>query len=325
MLAGSGLVDVHLHPIAGFDPGGGGTILQAEADGHRVAYDLRDISDVSPELLDWSTRYFKRSFDPAVVAVTAQADRIRTLGLNYSVYTSGDWRFRRMGWSLIRLRRDNARAVATRIARLSSLGSRFTDIGRATACVRDFEADPGHSGEKVLLLTRTWDPQRVQGDRADMRSEMNRTRVESIRELRAAFGPRVVGGLSPSPDAVRDYPDLVADAKVVKKASYLHLMRSAAICVTSRGLVDSNGWRLAEYVAASRAIVAEPLRHQVPGDFAAGRNFLEFTDPPSLVDAVHQLLDDDERRAAMRAANHQYYREHVRPDAIVARTLEQLD
>lgn len=325
MLASSGLIDVRLRPTCDYNPGAGGTILRAEIDGRRVVYDTFDYATFPPEELAWATNYFKRSFDPAAVNASARADIIRPLGLNYGVYAPGDWRFRRMKWSLARLRRGNARDVATRIARLSSIGSHVTDIGRATASVRDFEEDPGRQGQAVLLLTRTWDPQRVEGERADMRARMNRTRVESIRLLRDEFGPRFIGGLSPSPDAVRDYPDIVADPHLVKKAAYLTNVRSAAVCITSRGLVDSNGWRLAEYVAASRAIVTEPLAHEVPGEFCAGRNYLEFSSAESLLEAVHGLLDDDEKRAAMRAANHRYYTEHVRPDAIVARTLEQLD
>jgi len=325
MLAAAGAVDVHLRPSPAFDPGGGGTILQAEIEGHRVVYDTFDVSAISPDLLAWATRYYKRSFDPVTVAASGRPDIIRPLGLNYGVYATGDWRFRRMGWSLRGLRRNNLRDVATRIARLSSAGSRFTDTGRSTASVQHFEEEPGRPGHQVLLLTRTWDPTRVQGDRAEMRAEMNRVRVEGIRLLRDEFGPRFLGGLNPSPDALRDFPDLVVDPQVVKKPAYLRAMRSAAVCVTSRGLVDSNGWRLAEYVAASRAIVTEPLAHEVPGEFTAGRNYLEFSDPQSLVEAVNHLLSDAEGRARMREANHRYYLDHVRPDAIVARTLEQLD
>ncbi len=325
MLAATGAVEVRLRTVRGFDPGGGGTILQAEIAGHRVVYDTFDVSTISPDLLSWATRYYKRSFDPATVAASGRQDIIRPLGLNYGVYARGDWRFRRMGWSLRGLRRNNVRDVVTRLARLSSAGSRFTDTGRATASVRHFEEDPGRPGHDVLLLTRTWDPKRVQGDRAEMRAQMNHIRVEGIRQLREEFGPRFLGGLSPSPDALRDYPDVIADPQVVKKPAYLRAMRSAAVCVTSRGLVDSNGWRLAEYVAASRPIVTEPLVHQVPGKFTAGRNYVEYSDPRSLVEAVRDLVDDDEKRAAMRAANHRYYLDHVRPDALVARTLEQLE
>jgi len=325
LIEATGRIEVELRTTDRFDPGGGGTILQAEIDGHRVVYDTRDISTIDSELLAWSTTYFKRGFDPTVVAASKRPGAIRPLGLNYGVYSDGDWRYRRMAWSLLRLRPNNARAVATRVARLSAFGSRFTDTGRSSASVDAFEEDPAHAGRGVLLLTRTWDPQRVQGERADMRREMNRTRVEGIRLLRKELGPRFVGGLSPSTDSVRDYPDLVADPAVVKKPAYLRAMRASAVCVTSRGLVDSNGWRLAEYVAAARAIVTEPLAHTVPGEFTAGCNYLEYSDPQSLLEAVHQLLGDDEKRAAMRAANHGYYLDHVRPDAIVSRTLESLE
>lgn len=325
MLATSGIIDVRLHRAPDYSPGVGGTVLRAEIDGHRVVYDTRDASDFPTDDLAWATTFFKRSFEPGAVNASGRAEIIRPLGLNYSVYAPEDWRLRRMAWSLAGLRRKNARDVVTRIARLSSIGSHFTNTGRASALARLYEEDPSRPGWSIFFLVRTWDPRRVQGEQAEVRAHMNRTRTETIRLLREEFGPRFVGGLSASPDALRDYPDIIAHPHLVQKPAYLEAKRSAAVCIASRGLADSNGWSLAECVAASRAIVTEPLAHQVPGEFSAGRNYLEFSNPDSLLEAVHSLLDDDDKRAAMRTANHHYYTENLRPDAIVARTLEQLD
>lgn len=327
MLASAGVLDVRLRRSADYSPGIMGSILRAEIGGRRVVYDTQDHAKFLEPHLSWATHYFKRSYEPSVVEASGRSEIVRPLGLNYAVYAPRDWHLRRIAWDVSRIRPRNARDVAVHCSRLSRLGSRLlgTEPGRATASVPSFEESPDTPGWAVLLLTRTWDPRRVKPHRAEMRAAMNATRVDSIRALRAELGPRFVGGLSPTADARRDYPDLVADDRIVKKAAYLTAMRSAAVCIASRGLLDTNGWRLAEYVAASRAIVTEPLAHTVPGDFAPDRNYLEFSTPSDLVDAVHLLLKDDERRAAMRAANHAYYVEHVRPDALVARTLDQLE
>jgi hypothetical protein len=77
-------------------------------------------------------------------------------------------------------------------------------------------------------------------------------------------------------------------------------------------------------VAASRAIVSEPLRYQVPGGFAAGRNFIEFDSLDAFIDSVDRVLRDASLRESMRRANWEYYQRWVRPDAQVLRMLEQV-
>lgn len=324
LLAEQGAIDVELHKDADYAPGLGGTIVRCELDGSRIVYDTQDHATFPEDLLGWATHYFKRSFDIEEVRRSGRADIIRPLGLNYPVYARSDWRYRRIAWSLAGLRPSNGREVLTRIIRLSAGLSRLlgSDQGRSAASIHGFENLPSDAGESILLLTRTWDPRRVEGDRATMRAEVNRVRAESIRALRAEFGPRFVGGVAPTEDALRDHADVVVDPALTRKPAYLATMKRSAVCVTSRGLIDTNGWRLAEYVAASRAIVSEPLVHAVPGGFAPGRNYLAFQDTASLIESVQALVDDDERRSQMRYENFAYYRSCTRPDALIQRTLD---
>jgi hypothetical protein len=42
------------------------------------------------------------------------------------------------------------------------------------------------------------------------------------------------------------------------------------------GLYESNGWKLGEYVAGSKAIVSEHLHYDAPGNFSPEQNYLEF-------------------------------------------------
>ena len=78
---------------------------------------------------------------------------------------------------------------------------------------------------------------------------------------------------------------------------------------------------MAEYVAFSKAIVTEPLNYIVPG-FTKDVHYLEFNNPGQCVDLCQQLLDDPERCLNMRHHNYSYYEEMLRPDMLIARTLE---
>lgn len=305
LLVAAGEVRVSLRRLRDYAPGIMGVILRAVVDGRRIVYDVGDHSSTSEEDLQWAELYFKRSYTAGL------GEKVHPLGFNYPVYVDGDWRWRRIGWSLRGLGLSNVGDVMTRIARLSGAP---TNGGRYSCSISAFESDPSTTGRSVLLLTRLWHQ-----DRDDIHA-MNETRVSTIRALRDSFGPEFVGGVAPDAWACSRYPDVVASPEVVKKRNYLKAMKGAAVCVATTGLRDSTGWRFAEYLAAARAIVSEPLRSQVPGDFG-DRNYLSFATPEESVAAVGALLDDDGRRLEMQRCNRLYYEEYVRPDALVRRTL----
>jgi hypothetical protein len=98
-------------------------------------------------------------------------------------------------------------------------------------------------------------------------------------------------------------------------------MRSHPICVATTGLHGSIGWKLAEYVAFSKAIVTEKLHYSVTGDFGPNRNYLEFASPEDCAAAAVRLVEDRDLREALMLNNAAYYRAYVRPDALVANAL----
>jgi hypothetical protein len=78
-------------------------------------------------------------------------------------------------------------------------------------------------------------------------------------------------------------------------------MRSMPICVATMGLHRSNRWKLAEYIASSRAIVCEELQHDAP-DLLPDRNFLPFKTTSECVERVGELMESAAQRTAMAEA-----------------------
>jgi hypothetical protein len=294
----------------------------------RIAYDTGDSAGINGRVLEWCDHYFKRSYSSKAVSEAGGGAKLSPLGLNYAAYVRDDWRFSRMFRTALAEGRTRPKRALSAIVRLSQLLSAATRVsaGRAACGVDAFEAPPvTRSKARVFRLTRTWDPRALADapQQADEWAAMNRMRVECIRALRRELGGRFVGGLAPTPDALRDYRDcVVSDPRLTRKPCFLSMMKRCDIGVASAGLAGSNTWSLAEYVAASRAIVSEPLRYEVPGPFDPGRNYLSFTDPDTCVEQVVRLLEDDEQRADMMHANFAYYHAHVRPDMLVWNTLE---
>jgi len=197
---------------------------------------------------------------------------------------------------------------------------------RPDVYIREFEcpADPAASA-LVLCMTRAFDPQQLPEWRSADREErirLTELRASCIRAGRKEFGKRFYGGFRVDPFSMREYGDcLLPSVKAGARREYLARVKAASICVATTGLHGSTGGKLAEYVAASRAVVSEPLHYQVPGTFALDRNYLEFRTVDEFVLSIERLLRDASLRQRMMQANGSYYRQHVRPDALVLNSL----
>ncbi|MFR9066750.1 MAG: hypothetical protein ACLVJH_07270 [Faecalibacterium prausnitzii] len=109
--------------------------------------------------------------------------------------------------------------------------------------------------------------------------QVNADRIELLHRLQSAFPAQFTGGVSDNACAQQLCPELILPDKLTGKRAYLHRMQHTEICVASTGLHGSTGWKLAEYVAAGRAIVTEPLRYTLPGGFEEGKNYKTYDVP----------------------------------------------
>jgi hypothetical protein len=292
----------------------------------RLIYDLNDGYDnlvEEPERLygPLLRRYdicFKRSFSPARNAQLSGGGKIRPLGLNYMVTiprSAAHWP----------MPLDSRIEKVKKLIRMLPLTVHY--YGWYT--VEKFEVEPRPEEPPfVLFMARMWN---VQGDGPGMRLPeakreerhyINEQRARTIRLCREAFGGMFHGGVAPTPFALEHYPDIViADKREVSRRAYLKRMKKSPICIATMGLHQSIGWKFAEYVAASRAIVTETLHYEVPGVFGENRNYLSFRTPEECVEAVSRLIRDERLRTQLMQNNWNYYRRHVRPDRLVLNSL----
>jgi hypothetical protein len=283
-----------------------------------VFFDVRDSGTYRREILDEVAVYAKRSFHCGAPGPNAR--RAVALGVNYPVYLD-----RATGPELVKALRqlDKSRSSVKRFC--YSLARLVPSLGRALdlpvvgslAALPDRPVPP-----RAIFLARTWDPAEVPGLPCRDVDELNDMRAACIRLLRKRFGGRFFGGLARSAHALARYPDCVVDADTsTRRRDYLQRLRGYSICVATTGLLDSIGWKFAEYLAFGKAIVCEPMKFELPGPIAAGRNFLEFTTPEACAARVGELLEDGAARERMMADNAAYFAEFGAPGAVVARVL----
>jgi len=286
----------------------------------RLHYDVFDGWKIDDRYLNEADLYFKRSYAPHEFEIYGdRREKIHPLGLNYSVHPDT------ASWFAFRRALTLSKGVSNRMRQvLRSIN--VADSIFFTPRVGAMESAPELSSEpRVLFMVNTRDPyddpQRSK-DVIEERMSINEVRAECIRKLRKEFGEHFYGGFRHTKYAVEKFPDLlVKNASVTPGGQYIAHMRNFPICVATTGLHGSIGWKFAEYVAFSKAIIAEKLTYELPGRIADGVNYLSFETPQGCVEAAIRLFSDTEFRRRMMAANFQYYHNHLRPDAMILNTL----
>ncbi len=277
-----------------------------------LIYDVHDSDVINAKLLERAQMYFKRSYNPQL---HREHKKIRPLGLNLLV-------------------EDSPSVMAARRALRFGRGrSRYGDVLRAigvsppyTARETDLTALPiARDNPKVLFMTRVWQPEGYYGvtpEETRDRKSLNDMRADCIRTLRSALGERFVGGLIPDAFTLEHYPDAaLKGGEPARKDLYLKGLEEFDICIATRGLLGSTGWKFAEYLAKGRAIISESMTNQATGPLQVGVNYLSFASPDECLVGVETLLNDVTRRQTMMIANQDYFDAYVRPEALVRRTI----
>jgi hypothetical protein len=289
-------------------------------DALRLHFDTHDSRELALGELGSCDVYFKRSYLPTVVnsLPASQRGKVLPLGLNYRVLPDvADAFAMRRGLSMTGLSSVTLAAFKQALDTNNRFG--FQPRLAQIESPPDLRADPN-----VLFLVAAYDPYddpaRSQ-EKIDDRIFINETRARCLRLLQDALGPRFTGGFSPSRFTQENYADLVAPPGSTSQQNYLRTLKSFPICVASTGLHGSTGWKLAEYVAFSKAILSERLVYDTPGAFAPRRNYIEFTSPEECLNGAVRLIEDTALRQQIMQNNAAYYRDYVRPDALVRNAL----
>ncbi|MCL2507599.1 MAG: hypothetical protein FWF05_00340 [Oscillospiraceae bacterium] len=302
-------------------------MLEVIADGRRLIYDMNDGYDNLPGcengyaalyngLLARCDFLFKRSFSQELNAVLDHPEKIKRTAPNYLVTVRGNPAHRPVPC-------DPKAEKLKKYARMVPC----TEYYNGHVLCEKLEAEPSPNREpRVLFMARLWDPAgdfsgQLNAEKSEERFKINETRAACIRACRREFGERFFGGVKAADFALREYPDIViGDRDTVKKNQYLKYVKTFDINIATAGLHRSTGWKFAEYIAASRAIVSEPLYYESAGGLADGQHYLSFRDENECLTKISELFDFDARYAMMRK-NRDYYQKFLRCDVLVENTL----
>lgn len=283
-----------------------------------IYYDTHDWNKIDEKILGETDFYFKRSYDENYVSTLEEKQKVFPLGLNYMISNST--------LDYFKVQRTKFYGGKQRLKTVIKEMQKPDTFGKKAEAeqINNLEALPDFGVEpKIIFMARVWNPQNIEDKKQKAAVEkINETRANCIRILKKEFGGRFFGGLEIDEFSSEKYKDcLLPNQKFSKKRKYLENLKTFPICVATTGLNNSTGWKFAEYVALSKAIITEPLFFQVPGNFESGKNYLEFTTPEKLLDAATQLFENKSLRNEIMINNYRYYQAFLRPDSLVLNTL----
>lgn len=292
-------------------------LLTGERQKSILHFDNADSPEIDESNLQNCDIYFKRSFSRRYINErhSEHKDNIYPLGLNYRVLPN---RF-----NMTTLYRNVSLANSIR-EKLGGVRSSI-DIKNKTKFyprLRNLHALPLVSYEpKVLFMVTAYDPYdnpKRPKEKIEERIHNNEFRANCVRALRNELGPKFFGGFIHNKYTREHYKDVLLDnPQSGKKQNYLQILREFPVCVATTGLHGSIGWKFAEYVAFSKAIVSEKLNYEVPGFFQPGHNYLEFFSPEDCVEQSMKLLSNQQLRTKLMLNNSIYYHQYVKPDMLV--------
>ncbi len=285
---------------------------KVEINGKTVYYDMHDCGVILPQYMEGVDFYFKRSYSPKMIAELPEDKQklVYPFGFNYQVLADG--------FDSLLLQRATFYQGKEKLKRIIN-GFGF----RKTATLNNLEAKPDFRTEpKVLFMARAWSDVDHK-KQSNLAEQISRERAECIRALRKEFGKRFFGGLLIDDYSQKHFPDvLLPDNSLAKQTNYLNLLKTYPICIATKGLCNSNGWKIAEYVALSKSIVTEKILFEVTGNFKKDKHYLEFETPDQCVEQCVKLFEDKSLREQMMKNNWDYYQNYQRPDKIIWNTIQ---
>jgi hypothetical protein len=316
-----GIADVTIKTVSG---GANKPLLKVRVNNrYDVVYDVLDglnwtDGDVSENLNYFRSRtkadfYFKRSFNELIREYAPDQCQVFPLGLNYPI-------------SPRRLFKRNLRESFKNTLRNNPVFSKVLKLNRSNIHSQEFEYYPvPNKINRILFLTRLWDPSEVKQEHLKAEREaINNYRIDCIRLCQKEFGKYFTGGIQADHFSMKKCRDIVIPFALSKRDFYLKTVKDSNICIATTGLHNSTGFKMGEYVAASRAIVTEPLHFLLPGKFINGQHYFSFQQTDELLGHVHRLYNDHSLLQEMMHNNFNYYNGFLRPDMLILNSLREL-
>jgi glycosyltransferase involved in cell wall biosynthesis len=125
---------------------------------------------------------------------------------------------------------------------------------------------------------------------------------------------RFEGGFAPRSRNDMDGFEELTMQKNVPMADYLLKIKESATVFNTPVILDCHGWKLGEFMAMGKAMVATPIKNRLPSNLEHGVHLHAVSgDEDEIFEAIKLLTSDDVYRQKIENNIHAYYHEYVSP------------
>lgn len=153
--------------------------------------------------------------------------------------------------------------------------------------------------------------------------EVHKQRVELIILLKNKFPLNFVGGLKRDVNSIRLYPEIISTIAGDPK-EFLKAMKNCGICIYSRGLTNSPGWTLSEFLSQGKCIVAEKLENELPFPLVNNIQVLFFESNEELIEICKNLVSNISEINRLGKNAREYYENYVAPSIFMESILNEI-
>lgn len=284
----------------------GGGVTRISVNDKNVMIDVKDSNKIDMNSYNKPDFYFKRMLlkdDEKIYP------KIYPFGLNYSVMTGNK--------SLKYLFLKDRRYLKYSLKYHKIFTKIFNINDSIVNCnFKNFERAPNYQLNNLILFsTRLWNPDNNSEKwKKEERKVLNDQRISLIRFLKKEYGKLFVGGVQSDGFSKRECPELLLEKSFSNKKHYLELLKTTTICVSNQGLEDSIGWKFAEYISNSSAILTTPInKYKMLGPLKEGVNYLTFNSEEEFKFQLQVLLSNKDLYNTMIRNNFDYYQKYLHP------------
>ena len=149
-------------------------------------------------------------------------------------------------------------------------------------------------------------------------------RVAIVRLLKQNFEKYFVGGIKADKNLPEKFRDTASSIQG-SQSQFLKALQDCGICIYTRGLGNSIGWTLPEFMSQGKAIIAEKQEVVFPQPLIHGKHLLYFDTFEELKDLIQQLIDQPELVRQLSKASRLYYDKFISPKVFFENILIQIN
>ncbi|TXE21544.1 hypothetical protein ES731_01165 [Psychroflexus gondwanensis] len=154
--------------------------------------------------------------------------------------------------------------------------------------------------------------------------EVHRQRIGIVRLLKKQFPNHFIGGIKNDKNLHTGYKDC-ASSITGSQAEFLKITKESGICIYTRGLANSIGWTLPEFMSQGKAIIAEKQFVKFNEELVHGKHLLYFSNSTELEQNIKDLLSEPLEIERLSRNSRAYYEENISPKIYFRNILEKLN